>query len=142
MILNMLRYFMASTSCLLRSNFSIIKNTDHINLFLTKYIWGYTKRRINKLQPLYKKTLINSEYLLGQFKRRCNNPQYQEGIKLQIILTIAKKAAPRMENSTDHPTQGGINSPLARKAFLILCIIFNFLSPIWVRFIVDINIGL
>ena len=88
------------------------------------------------------KPLINSEYLLGQLQRCCNNPQYEERIKLQIILTIAKKAAPRMENSTDRPTQGGIKSPLARKAFLILCIIFNFLSPIWVCFIVDINIGL
>ena len=100
------------------------------------------KEKNKQTSAVVQKTLINSEYLLGQFKRRCNNPQYQERIKLQIILTIAKKAAPRMENSTDHPTQGGINSPLARKAFLILCIIFNFLSPIWVRFIVDINIGL
>ena len=88
------------------------------------------------------KRLINSEYFLGQLQRRCNNPQYQERIKLQIILTIAKKAAPRMENSTDRPTQGGIKSPLAKKAFFILCIIFNFLSPILVRFLADINIGL
>ena len=45
-----------------------------------------------------------------------------------------------MENSTDRRTQGRIKSPLARKAFFIRCIIFNFLSPILVRFIADINI--
>ena len=93
------------------------------------------KEKNKQSSAVVQKTLINSEYLLGQFQRRCNNPQYQKRIKLQIILTIAKKAAPRMENSTDRPTQGRIKSPLARKAFFILCIIFNFLSPILVCFV-------
>ena len=93
------------------------------------------KEKNKQSSAAVQKTLINSEYLLGQFQRRCNNPQYQKRIKLQIILTIAKKAAPRMENSTDRLTQGRIKSPLARKAFFILCIIFNFLSPILVRFV-------
>ena len=47
-----------------------------------------------------------------------------------------------MENSTDRRTQGRIKSTLARKAFFIRYIIFNFLSPILVRFIADINIRL
>ena len=93
------------------------------------------KEKNKQTSAVVQKTLITSEYLLGQFQRRCNNPQYQKRIKLQIILTIAKKAAPRMENSTDRLTQGRIKSPLARKAFFILCIIFNFLSPILVCFI-------
>ena len=75
------------------------------------------KEKNKQSSAAVQKTLINSEYLLGQFQRRCNNPQYQKRIKLQIILTIAKKAAPRMENSTDRLTQGRIKSPLARKAF-------------------------
>ena len=78
------------------------------------------KEKNKQSSAAVQKTLINSEYLLGQFQRRCNNPQYQKRIKLQIILTIAKKAAPRMENSTDRLTQGRIKSPLARKAFFIL----------------------
>ena len=45
-----------------------------------------------------------------------------------------------MENSADRRTQGRIKSTLTRKAFFIRCIIFNFLSPILVRFIADINI--
>ena len=93
------------------------------------------KEKNKQTSAVVQKTLINSEYLLGQFQRRCNNPQYQKRIKLQIILTIAKKAAPRMENSTDRLTQGRIKSPLARKAFFILCIIFNFLSSILVCFV-------
>ena len=93
------------------------------------------KEKNKQTSAAVQKTLINSEYLLGQFQRRCNNPQYQKRIKLQIILTIAKKAAPRMENSTDRLTQGRIKSPLARKAFFILCIIFNFLSLILVCFV-------
>ena len=93
------------------------------------------KEKNKQTSAAVQKTLINSEYLLGQFQRRCNNPQYQKRIKLQIILTIAKKAAPRMENSTDRLTQGRIKSPLARKAFFILCIIFNFVSPILVCFV-------
>ena len=93
------------------------------------------KENNKQTSAVVQKTLINSEYLLGQFQRRCNNPQCQKRIKLQIILTIAKKAAPRMGNSTDRPTQGRIKSPLARKAFFILCIIFNFLSPILVCFV-------
>ena len=44
-----------------------------------------------------------------------------------------------MENSADRRTQGRIKSTLTRKAFFIRCIIFNFLSPILVRFIADIN---
>ena len=67
------------------------------------------------------------------------NSQYQERIKLQIILTITKKAAPRMENSADRRTQGRIKSTLTRKAFFIRYIIFNFLSPILVRIIADVN---
>ena len=49
------------------------------------------KEKNKQSSAVVQKTLINSEYLLGQFQRRCNNPQYQERIKLQIILTIAKK---------------------------------------------------
>ena len=45
-----------------------------------------------------------------------------------------------MVQTAEH--KGRIKSTLARKAFFILCIIFNFLSPILVRFIADINIGL